>query len=444
MPDRQSTQRSPARNPLPEGTVAVAMGLVVSGAAAYLFLKLARAGLGTDERASPINQLWFMTFLLAPGFFLPVEQEVGRALAHRRALGQGGGPVIRRASLLALMLAGATTVLLAAISPLVVHRLFDGHWLLFGCLVLAFLSYASAHLARGVFSGSGRFNSYGIVMGADGVVRVLACTLLAGFGVKALGLYGLAVGVPPMIAVFLALRGQEGLLPPGPEADWRELTPNLGWLVLGSVMGAVLVNAGPIAAGLLKKPDQKALVNHFTYAVLITRVPLFMFQAVQAALLPKLARLAARGAFDEFRTGFRKLLILVIAVGIIGVGGALVFGPFAVKLFSKDADVSRQTVGMLALASALYMVGLAMAQAVIALRGHARVAGGWAMGVAALVIVTAVAGHDLLLRVESGLVAGCSVATVAFAFALRSRLRAGIVPDEDSLTEAMLDLKLEP
>ena len=85
-----------------------------------------------------------------------------------------------------------------------------------------------------------------------------------------------------------------------------------------------------------------------------------------------------------------------------------------------------------------------MAQAVIALRGHARVAGGWAMGVAALVVVTAIAGHDLLLRVESGLVAGCAVATCAFAIALRSRLQAGIVPDEDSLTEAMLDLKLEP
>jgi O-antigen/teichoic acid export membrane protein len=42
--------------------------------------------------------------------------------------------------------------------------------------------------------------------------------------------------------------------------------------------------------------------------VLLARVPLFLFQAVQAALLPRLARLAAEGEIDEFRAGFRRLM----------------------------------------------------------------------------------------------------------------------------------------
>ena len=43
---------------------------------------------------------------------------------------------------------------------------------------------------------------------------------------------------------------------------------------------------------------------------------------------------------------------------------------------------------MLALGSALYMVALAIAQAVIALHGHALVALGWGVGVVTFVLVT--------------------------------------------------------
>jgi O-antigen/teichoic acid export membrane protein len=190
--------------------------------------------------------------------------------------------------------------------------------------------------------------------------------------------------------------------------------------VAGSVLAAVLVNGGPVMAGLLKKPDQGDLVSHFTYAVIITRIPLFLFQAVQAALLPKLAQLAAQGALDEFRRGFRKLIEVVAAVGTLGVLGALAVGTTAVKIFSAEAVLSRRTVGLLALASALYMLGLAMAQAVIALHGHARVAVGWAISVIVFLGVAAVWGHDLLLRVEMGLVLGSAAAVVAFAWAYRS------------------------
>lgn len=417
---------SPLRSPqrlrgvLPEGTLAVGTGLLVSGVSSYVFLKLVRAGLGSDEATEPVNQLWFLTFLLAPGFFLPVEQEVGRALAHRRALHQGGGPVVRRAAALALILAGLTTVPLLAVSPVLVDNLFADNWSLLICLVMAFLAWASAHLARGVLSGSGRFAPYGLLLGADGILRVVAAVALTVADVRSPAAWGLAVALPPVAAVALAMRNQRGLLAPGPAAEWSELTPNLGWLVAGSVLAAVLVNGGPILAGLLKEEGQSALVSHFTYAVIITRIPLFLFQAVQAALLPKLAQLAAREAIEEFRTGFRKLVIVVATVGTIGVVGALAIGTYAVKVFSAEAELSRRTVGLLALASALYMLGLAMAQAVIALHGHARVALGWAIAVAVFLLTAVVWGHDLLLRVEMGLVLGSASAVVSFAWAYQT------------------------
>ena len=40
--------------------------------------------------------MWFATFALAPGFFLPLEQELGRALSYRRAADEGAHPVVRK------------------------------------------------------------------------------------------------------------------------------------------------------------------------------------------------------------------------------------------------------------------------------------------------------------------------------------------------------------
>ena len=382
---------------MPEGTIPVAIGLVITGLSAYAFLSLTRYGLGTDA-STPVNQLWFATFILAPGFFLPVEQEVGRALAHRRALGEGGLPVLRKAALLALGLLAIVGIFLLIASPFLTRELFDGSWVLFGCLLLAFAGYALGHFLRGTFAGTGRFHQYGLFMASDGLIRFTACAVLAVTGVTFLGAYGLLVGIPPFLAVFIALRGNYHLTPEGPPAEWGELTPNLGWLVAGSVAAAALVNAGPLAAKLLADDTQSAIVSEFSYAVLVARVPLFMFQAVQAALLPKLARLAAQGLFDDFRQGFRRLMQVVVVVGLAGVVLAATIGPTVLEIVF-NASVSRRTLTLLALGSGMYMIGLGIAQAVIALHGHAWAAVGWIAGLATFIVVTAVASHDLLLRV---------------------------------------------
>ena len=109
-------------------------------------------------------------------------------------------------------------------------------------------------------------------------------------------------------------------------------------------------------------------MTQFAYGVLLARIPLFMFQAVQAALLPRLSRLAAKGELLEFRAGLRRLMVLVLAVGVVGTIGAFVLGPFVLEVV-YDADLTGRTLAMLALGSACYMVALALAQAVIALQG---------------------------------------------------------------------------
>ena len=430
------------RAPLPEGTIPVGIGLLIAGVTSYLFLKVAKVALGSDEAVQPIASLWIATFALAPGFFLPLEQELARTLAHRRAIGHGGQPVVARVRTLGIGLAVLVTIAALAASPLIVSGYFDGDWVLMIALILAFSAYAPAHLSRGIASGNGRFHAYAIVMGADGAVRIAFCATLAVLGVKTVGLYGFAVALSPIPGVLWVKARGSLRTDPGPEATWAEVTPNLGWLLLGSVFAAALVNAGPLAATLLASEDQKHLVTRFTYGVLLARIPLFLFQAVQAALLPRLSRLAARNEIAEFRSGFTRLMKLVLLVGVVGTAGAFLLGPLVIEKF-YDATLSRQTMAMLALGSACYMIALAIAQAVIALRGHALVALGWGIGAVTFVIVTWLASDQLFRRVELGLVASSFAALCAFALALRSRLRSGDLPSGESVIEAINNMPLE-
>lgn len=473
---RPSTPTERQRLPVPDGTVPVAGALLIAGIATYAFFVVGKRAVGGDEEFRPIVSLWFATFALAPGFFLPLEQELGRALAHRRALGEGTKPVVAKIIRLSAALVGLIVTAILLASPLIAGSYFDGDWVMVVALIATFVAYAPAHLARGVCSGSGRFRDYAIIMGSDGVVRIALCVLLAVVGVRAAGAFGMAVAISPLFAVGYVWRrgalapipnaapapavsdgppdGSSGTTPvdfvpsapeaggEGPPADWNEVTPNLGWLLLGSVFAASLLNAGPITASLLKAEGDDAFVTQFSYGVLLARIPLFLFQAVQAALLPRLARLAAQGELAEFRSGLNRLLAVVVVVGVVGTTGAFVLGPLAIEIV-YDAELTGRTLAVLALGSACYMFALALAQAVIALKGHALVAAGWGVGVVTFVLVTWQAGDQLFRRIELGLLAASIAALVSFAVALRSRLRAGAVPDTESVIEALTDQPFE-
>jgi O-antigen/teichoic acid export membrane protein len=414
---RRLWARATSANPLPRGAATVGAWLVFTGLVTYGFLTIAGRALGAD-RYGALSALWVLAFLVGPGFFLPLEQEVARALAARRALGIGGRAVVARAALLGSGLAFVLVVLVGVAGPALLDHVFDEQVLLLVALGLVLVGYAFEHLARGVLAGEDRFGSYGLLLGTEGLVRLVGCIVLAAAGVATAGPYGLLVGIAPYLASSLALAREHDLLAPGPIAPWRELTAHLGYLLAGSVLAQALVNAGPIVVQVLSPDDDSDATGRFFAGLLISRIPLFLFQAVQASLLPELSNLRGGGRLDEFRTGLRKLLLVVAVIGTASTVLAALLGPFAVRiLFGDEFRLSHRDMALLAAGSAVYMVALALAQALIALARHDRAALGWACGVTAFVIGVA-AGSELLLRVEVGYLAGSCVAAVAMAIAL--------------------------
>jgi O-antigen/teichoic acid export membrane protein len=333
-------------------------------------------------------------------------------------------------------------IVVVALAPVVNDNLFEGYGVVTLALLIAMGTYAPLHLARGICSGSGHFGSYGVIIGMDGAIRVIGCAVLWLAGIDRVGPYALTIAFSPIIGVLLVAASGKLKTQDGPPATWSEVTPNLGWLLLGSLFAAALVNAGPITVDLLGDTAPAEVVTRFGNAVIFARIPLFLFQAVQAALLPRLARLAAQRELTDFRIGLRRLMYLVVFVGVIGVIGAFLVGPAALELV-YEGGIDRRTLTLLAFASALYMAAVAIAQAVIALHGHATVALGWVTGFVTFVLVAWLSSDDLYLRVELALVASSVASLLVFGWSIKRRMESGDRPDAESVIEAFAERPLE-
>lgn len=419
---------------LPLGTVPVAGGLVVSALTSYTFLIVAARTLGS-ERYSSLSALWALAFLAAGGLYFPIEQEVARELAARRARDEGGAPVVRVAGRLAMAFASAVSLVLLAAAPVVIDVLFDGESFLLFAMIVALFGYGLAHLARGALSGGGEFSRYGMSHVYEGIVRAATSVLLAVVGTRSPGLFGLVVAIAPFAAVLYARRSRPSDPRPGPEMQIAEFIRPVVLLLVASVVSALLLNVGPLAVKLLASDQEKDATGRFLNGVIVARVPLFFFSAVQAAVLPRFSTLAVTRKVNEFRSGVERLVALVVALGVVATLAAFALGPTAMRVvFGADYVLGRRDLALLAIASSLFMMTQALAQALIALHGHARAALAWLFGVIVFVVVTAVAS-GLYLRVELGLLMACAASSVAMAWFLAVALRStfGIDPETEVL-----------
>lgn len=405
------------------GVLAVAAGLGVFGLATYGYLGLAGQALG-DERFAPLGVLWAVLNAVGIGLFLPFEQEIGRRTAERRARGEGNAPVVRHGALAAAALVGAVAVLgLAATAPLA-DRLLGGRSALVVLLVLAVAGLALAYIVRGLLAGAGRFASYGAQLAADGVLRVAGAGVLAGNGVTDVVPYALVLALSPVAAVVLTTTRPRGLVVEGPPQAARRAGATLATLVAASVLSQVLANVGPVVVQLLAPAEEAAAAGRFTSALVIARVPLFLFAAVQAVLLPGLAALAA--AHDL--AGFRRRLGVVAgwtgAIGAVGTVAVLLVGPQVVRLlFGPGFAVERGTITLIAASGALFMLAQVAAQASLGLHADRAVVVGWGSGLAAL-LLACLLPLPAVPRAAWALVVGSGVAAVVLTGTLLRRLGA--------------------
>jgi O-antigen/teichoic acid export membrane protein len=162
------------------------------------------------------------------------------------------------------------------------------------------------------------------------------------------------------------------------------------------------LNAGPLLINATAATAGAVLAGFAFNVLLIARAPLQLFQAVQAAILPHLSFLRARGETDPFRASVHATLA---AIGVFAAAVAVVMAvagsAVMTLLFGSGPDYENAGLALIALGMGAYLCGSTLSQAALAGRRTGAASVAWLASAA--VFATAVAlprPADAILRLE--------------------------------------------
>ena len=406
---------------------------MVNGIATYAFLVVARRALG-EAAYGGLAVLWGLVYILGPGLFQPLEQEIARATANRASRNEGSAPVLRQATRIGLVQLLLVEAAVVGAWPLGLDGLLDHKISLLVALMLSLACFMGAECVRGVLSGRHEFNRYRSYFAAEGSTRFLLAAALAVVGVEAVGAYATAIAVAFAVAAVVAVGSLRPFVNPGPPAPLGEVTPALGWLLVASLSEAFLLNVGPVAIKILGKDLGEELPGVFLEGLIISRIPLFFFQAVRAALLPNLATLADDDDLNGFRNLQLRLVAAVVGVATFAVVVTALIGPWLVNFLFGD-EIGSLDMALLSASGGGLMVLLSLSLGLVAL-DHTRLAViGFVVGVA-MFPVGLLFTNEPFLQVEVALVTAVTAGAVVTAGLLRFEYavhaRAGRLPESDT------------
>lgn len=368
------------------GAAVVGVGMLLLGAAAYVFLAL--AGHALDAQGfTAVSSVYFVVAIVGPGLFVAVEQAANREVSARQAAGQGIGPVVTASSQVAAGLAVVVVAVLLALSPVLVDRVFAGSWALLVAVLVSVLGAAAVYTLRGLYAGARRFGWYSATLGAEGLGRLLPCAALVLVGVAEPVAFGFAFVVGAGFAALVTvagMRGHTGTDLPTPPVDRVGLGREVGLLAAASGLTLLVANLAPVVvtSRLVTDPGPgAATAAAFASLFVLARTPLFLFGPVQALLIPGLSAAAAAGDRASLRRQTGIALGLVGIVGGLGVLAAWAAGSWAAQTFF-DAPVPLS--GGIAAALCLGTLGMMAAQilqaVLVALRSSRTATVAWAIG----------------------------------------------------------------
>lgn len=406
---------------LPPGTVPVGGGVCALALASYVYLAIAGRTLSVDGMAG-LSVLWSLAFSLGTGLFLPLEQELTRVVAARRARGEGARPAALRGSLISASLLAACLVALAAFSQPLADLLFRGNRSLVWALAATLLGLSVVHISRGLLAGSGRFRAYGGQLAVDSALRVVLALGLSLAGSTSPLLFGLLLSFAPLVSVAVGVASVARSAQPGPPAGPGELRKGLAPLTVSTLLGQVLPNA-PVVLAELVTDKGSALTGALLSAMIIIRLPIFAITSVQPSVLNVLARSYTLGRRDAFQ---RQLGRTVAGAAVLGLGGTVVsgvLGPWLAQvLFHATPLLSGLDFAIFGFGTAGLLIALILSQGQLAMNRQMAQGTAWAIG-AGVFTVLALMPEAVITRLETSYTVGCWTVALVLAVTTVYRLR---------------------
>lgn len=406
---------------LPRGTLPVGAGLIVLGAGSYAHLAVAGHSLPATGMAT-LSVLWSIVLLLNLGVFLPIEQELIAHVAARKAVGEGVLPVVRRGAVLAAAVLAATLLPAAAAARPLADSLFGGDIAMVAVLASACVALAIASVSRGTLAGLGRFRAYGSQLAVDGGSRAAVAGALGVAGMRSATAFGLILTIAPLLGVAGTLGPLLADLRPGPAITWKAISGRLGLLIATMLLAQLIINLAVVNIRLLS-PGDPAVVGALLAALVLARVPLFVFMSVQTSLLPGLSGAIAVGDPVRFRLLLARGCAIVTVLGIAGGLPATILGPWLTRvLFGARPVLGQAGFAWLAAGTLFYMLAMVLGQGAMALSRHRDQLLSWMAGAGVLAAVTLAPG-EVKLRVVAAYALGSATVALMLAIVLVLRVR---------------------
>jgi O-antigen/teichoic acid export membrane protein len=398
-------------------------GLGVLAGTSYVTLVLAGRLLGPAAFAG-ISVLYVLISSFTTGLFLPVEQEIARRRGHERGSATFDPSLVRRAVVVSLLAALAIGLLAVVARPVSV-RLLGGSWDLLGALCVALPGYACCFVSRGVFAGRRELGRYGLQLAVEGTFRLAGVVVLVVIGAHSLATVGWLFGAAPWVALAASLAGRTVQVPGAAVARVAggPLVSALGFLLISSLAAQLLVNAGPVIIQLLATPAERARAGAFFAALVVVRVPVFLFTAVQPSFLPAMATHSAVDQKADFVALTRRVLAVCLVLTVVSTAVLTAAGPMLIRLLFGFRDgVGSVTFLAMGVSVGLCLAAMILAQALLGRGMHAWTTAGWLAGLAAMLTVTALPG-SAVDRATIGFLIGTAAAAGTYAVLLATALR---------------------
>lgn len=397
----------PAQAGRAPGAVLMSIGTLGSGVMVYAFNVVIAQALG-PEAYGPIAVLWAAMFLAAIVLFRPMEQTLSRETAEALAHGRPTAPLLRSVGTMVAVIALVTAVAIGAAWGPITDRLFDGRAVLTAMLVIGIAGYGVSYFVRGVVGGHRWYAGYGVLLLADGAVRLALVLPLFVVASSSLAAFALAAAAVPGALAPLLWRHGRGLVAPAqarvatdaakpPTGRLARFAGPLGLVALGD---QVLLSGGPVLVMLQGGDHASKAAGVVFAATMLVRAPAYLFQGVSAALLPNLTTMLARRDLAGFRRAVGRTVAILAAFSGVAALGAFAVGPVVMHVLYGDGfDTTRGDLALLAVGAGGYLVAGTLSQAALARSEAVATAAIWVASAALFVGVELVLGGAALHRV---------------------------------------------
>lgn len=379
------------------------IGIASTGLLTFLYFAIASHVLD-DEPYGRISTLWAVMFLIVTAMYRPIEMLVSREIASGRGRG---------VSRVALIIQAAFAIVFLVVALLlrrpIEDGLFGGEAVLYWILVAGVLCYAASYFARGWLAGHGLFVLYAGLVFMEAASRLMfafavAVGLMTGQNAVALGIAAAPLVSLAVVPWALSRTARDQQSPDAAPAIPISRGGRFALAILVVMLAEQALLNGAVVTVAAAGADLAAAGLVFN-VLLVARVPLQLFQAIQVSLLHHLAaQPASVEGRAEFTRAVRSTVLAISAFALVAAVGLFAIGPWAMALlFEAPHTYSGAGLALVAFGAGAHLIAGTLNQAALTRERATAVAVAW-LASAGLFVLWMLASviDDEILRAEVG------------------------------------------